>query len=553
MKHSIKKLVVLLLVAALALGVVACGPSSPSTGNNGGNETKPNKEVKFPLEEEVTLSLMVVDYSDNKDIAKELETNKLWQDIYKATNVKIEIITIPRGSIMNTINAKFMSNQEGDIILCPPAVISASDFSQMTESDLFLEISKYIDDEKLMPNFNNRVINGSEQLRAAMNAPDGGTYYIAGATGKTNVESNFWINNTWLKKMGKSVDDIKTIDDLEAVLTYFKNNDMNGNGDATDEVPYLVWDQDNNSHLDAFLSLYGIGTKWNLAKTADDGIYIEDGVVKFAYTSQNYKDAVKKLSDWYAKGLIYQQAFDADNGYNTLQKSNQIGLSTRAVPGSGTSDEWVALAPVSGTGYDAKFFVNPGYVSPTRVAALTRSCEEPEIALAWLDLFLSFETSVRTYYGEPEQGRYETVDGKLQINTLDSETEAAQADRQPSLFNLFQMFSSFNNDDYLNRIISSEKDIKRSGAYEMYKAAGALNTEIWPRPSMTDEVAAGINELKQDIFNTMATKRAAWITGKANIDAEWDAYIADMKAMKIDKYVELHQEAYNTYLAGIGK
>lgn len=45
------------------------------------------------------------------------------------------------------------------------------------------------------------------------------------------------INKSWLEKLGLEVP--KTWDDLTKVLTAFKNDDPNGNGEA-DEIPMLI-------------------------------------------------------------------------------------------------------------------------------------------------------------------------------------------------------------------------------------------------------------------------------------------------------------------------
>ena len=42
---------------------------------------------------------------------------------------------------------------------------------------------------------------------------------------------------------------------------------------------------------------------------------------------------------------------------------------------------------------------------------------------------------------------------------------------------------------------------------------------------------------------------ARWITGRGNVNAEWDAYVARLKSMGVDRYVEIHQAAEDRYLA----
>lgn len=554
MKQTAKKLLALLLAMIMVLSIAACTPTpsdestAPSGDSTPSNEATEAQGVKFPLDEEVTLSLMVVNVN-GYDIEEELEKNEFWQEIYEATNVKIEIISLPATETLQAVNGMFQSGKEGDIILLTKAVPNDADFCNMISNDLFLDLTEWIDDAELMPNLHERMFSVVPQSRGLITAPDGGVYCLpsANATEYSKLESPMYINKTWLDKAGYKVEDIKTIDQLEEVLTYFAEHDMNGNG-IDDEVPYLLCQANNNAHVEAFCSLYGIATKGN---TSDNGLFIEDGEVKFAYTSENYKAAVKKLNEWFEDGLVWDQAFTAtDSDFYAMIKTNNIGLCSRVSWPTG-GDEWVALNPVDVAGYDASFYVNPGIIATNKVVGLTRSCEEPEIALAWLDLFYSFEYSVRSYYGDESDGRYKYEDGKLVTISVDKETDAKLQEEQPHLFNLFQMFQCWTAEDYTQRIAMSETNQIKQATYDAYKAAGALNDEIWPRPLMEGDVSSQISELRTDIFMLVATKRAAWIDGSADIDAEWDQYIADMEKMNLDEFIELNQGAYDTYLEGI--
>lgn len=571
MKQTVKRLLALLLTALMLVSLAACQTDKPTEPSKQEETTlaptekptdkptdKPDDEttaeptepegVQFPLAEEVTLTFMVANM-DGRDIPAELEKMEFWQEIYEATNVKIEIIPLPKDETLNAVNAMFQANKEGDMILLTTSVKQDTDFCNMIDAGLFLDITEYVDDEKLMPNLHARVLDQIPQARGLITSPEGGIYCLPSlnATAYSKLESPMYINKTWLDKAGFKLEDIKTIDDLEKVLTYFAENDMNGNG-IDDEIPYALCQANNNAHVEAFSSLYGIATKGN---TSDNGLYVEDGKVKFAYTSENYKDAVKKLRDWYNKGLIWKEAFTAsDSDFYALIKTNNIGLCSRVSWPTG-GDEWVALLPVEVEGYKPSFYVNPGIIATNKVVALTRSCEEPEIALAWLDLFYSYEYSVRSYYGDEEDGRYDYVDGKLNVKSLSNEENAKLIEEQPTLFNLFQIYQCWTLEDYTDRIVMSDSNRIKQDTYEAYQKADALNKEIWPRPLMTADVASRMSELRTDIFNLVAVKRAAWIEGSADIDADWDQYIADLEKMNIDEFISLAQEAYDVYLEGM--
>ena len=571
MKHAMKQLIALLLVLLLVVGITACSTTSQGESNATnqgegntaeGSENNTTEEptqntveanqtedrgVQFPLENEVTLTMMVANVN-GVDYEKDLAKCAYWQDLYEATNVKVEIIAIPADDPLSTVNAMFQSGSEGDIILLQNTVKQDTDFCSMIANGLFMDITEYVDNPSLMPNLYERVFAESPETRGMMTAPDGGVYCLPtrNATTWSMLESPMYINKTWLDKAGMKVEDIKTIDDLEKVLTYFAENDMNGNG-IDDEIPFLLCQANNNAHVEAFCSLYGIPTKGG---TTESGLYIEDGEVKIAYTTQNYKDAILKLNDWYEKGLIWDQAFTATgNDFNAIVQTDTIGLCFRVNAPAG--DEYVALNPVSVDGYSPSFFVNPGIICTNKQVALTRSCEEPEIALAWLDLFYTYDSAVRVTYGEPTDGFYEIVDGELVLNDLSAEEKAEILEKTPNLQWLMQMITCRTSEDYAERIGMSDADMQKLTTYEAYDAAGALNDEIWPRPLMSEDVAVRLSELRTDIFNMINTKRASWIEGSADINAEWDQYIDDLNKMHIDEFVELNQEAYDVFLDSV--
>lgn len=87
-----------------------------------------------------------------------------------------------------------------------------------------------------------------------------------------------------------------TLEELEEILTAFTYDDPDGNG-KDDTVGMLP----NNSSDNQFLTLFGahgVTPSFNL---------IEDGELVAAPISQGYKDTLKLLNDWYEKGLIDEE------------------------------------------------------------------------------------------------------------------------------------------------------------------------------------------------------------------------------------------------------
>ena len=97
------------------------------------------------------------------------------------------------------------------------------------------------------------------------------------------------------------------------------------------------------------------------------------------------------------------------------------------------------------------------------------------------------------------------------------------------------------------RLVKSGASLNTQAAYDVYK--DYLNDEIWPRPYFGSDVSTRLGELRTDIFSLVNQKKADWITGNSDINAEWDAYCASLEKMGVAELVELMQGAYDNYKA----
>ena len=116
-----KKLFALLMAVVLVLGLVACAkpanptepqktdPKNPTNGTSAPTTTtEPALKVEFPLKEEITIKYVGPGHEASYvDFNKTLENNKLWQDVYKATNIKVEIVPC---ADLDTLSGMMQSN-----------------------------------------------------------------------------------------------------------------------------------------------------------------------------------------------------------------------------------------------------------------------------------------------------------------------------------------------------------------------------------------------------------------------------------------------------------
>lgn len=556
---SFKRVLSFLIAVVMLLGLAACGNDTPETTEpkettpvSGGDSTTPadttpveDDKISFPLKEEVTFDIMVKYDGDANEAAKNVP---FFQALYEATNVKINFISLPSDTVMNNINALFTAGQEGDAIM--NNIIGDADLMAMVDSGLIIPLDEYVDNAELMPNLNNRVFGESPESKGYITSADGHIYSLPryNALNGDYLESPLWINKLWLENVGMDVP--TSIAELEAVLVAFRDQDANGNGDPNDEIPLLFYNAHSLSHMEALLGMWGLATKDN---GSDYFVDIDDGKVVYVPTSEGYKDAIKTLNSWYEQGLIWSEAFTG-TGETFVALTNgdgetaKVGIWTTKNVSQALLDQYVQVEPFAAEGYDVEWFLHPGRLATKSKFCVTRSCENPEILMAWIDLFYDFQNSVHLFYGEENVG-WEYVDADSIMGPIvyadEAKNEEAMKQRPISVFG--DCPGAFTAAEYASEaLVLSDIVAVKNTSYEIYKPY--FDDEFWPRPYMDADDAARLNELRTDINNTVAMYKANWVMGVSDIDAEWDDYVKAIEKMGIGEYIEIIQRAYDQFV-----
>ena len=550
---KLKKLLALLLALIMAVSVAACGGGGDKEPANDQGDAGDGAvtEVVFPLAEQKEFTIIM---ANDADWDAQLEANPLWQDLQTKTNVKINIKRIPRTEAMVALNNMLLAKDHWDGIFS--LFMTDGEYSSLASAGKFMDVEEIITNPKICPNFVNRSMAGREdEILGALRTPDGGIYGLAGGNASEfgNLESPILLNKAWVEAAGKKVEDIKTIEDLEFLLDYWSKNDMNGNG-LDDEIPYLMYANNSQRHMEAFLGLYGVPTKDG---TYENYVTVVDGEVQFVPMMDEWKEAVKKLADWYSKGYIWEDAFAGPdvNTYfwDTILASPIpiVGMMTsQDASNENLNDEYVAIEPVKVEGYEAKWYIHPSLKNTKAQVAISKDCKDPEILLAWFDQFLSLENTIRYMYGEEGEGWEYTEEGKILVKSLTTEQQNELNEKTPSLKFITQAGVTLPTcrtaDDYANKLVRTEKQDKEDAIFDMYEPY--LTTESWPRPYFTTEQTEELAKIRTDIFNLITLKRAQWVTGVSDIDAEYDQFVKDLEKMNVDKMTAVMQDAYDNYI-----
>ncbi len=558
-----RKILSLLLALLMVVSLfTACGEKAPVEDEEEEIDAA-TATVTFPLEEPHTIDIM---FKGSYDFETNLEKSTYYNYLVEQTNVRVNPINLG-DEPMTTLNAMLSAGNEGDVIM--GGVLNDSQLMELAYGGFLLPIEDYIKNPDLMPNYHTRGLSTEPAAIGVMTAPDGHIYSVARISDGTDyqaLESPLTVNAKWVEASGA---DISTIEGFEEYLTWVRDNDANGNGNASDEIPFLLANDKANPYctLQAVMGWWGMPTK---NSTLDAYVTLVDGEVNFVPTMDSYKDAINVLSRWYQEGLIWNEFYTANaetfnaklNNYETCMYGATLYLYSHNTSYSFLDE--LAYAPIPEIeGYEPRIYFNCGTMGYKNTFTLTSSCDRPDIVLAWLDTFYSAEGSLAFHYNLDtdevpwykwnEDGTVTYIDYE---GVLDQEEQAQVWEDNPSMY---QMMGSYlwlkTAEDYEKGIwgdtaVGAQSDL--NNAYEnIYKPLNQVNEEPWPRPYFTEEVSEEIGILRVDIFNTVTEKEANWITGQADINADWDAFKAQMETLGVPRYVELLQDTYNVYLEAL--
>ncbi len=222
------------------------------------------------------------------------------------TNMNIEWDDVPQDGFAERKNLEFSS---GEL----PDVFYKSDISQLEaveygSSGILIPLEELL--EEYAPNLT-ALYEEYPEIKASITAPDGHIYALpALITLNAARTDKIWINKTWLDNLG--LKEPTNPDELIEVLTAFRDNDPNGNGEQ-DEVPMTSrnWGQLMNS----------MAGSWGLVNQMGYQLNIKDDQVNIWMTDDRLKEYLQFLNKLYTEGLM-------DRGIFTQEESIFVGNMT---------------------------------------------------------------------------------------------------------------------------------------------------------------------------------------------------------------------------------
>lgn len=352
------------------------------------------------------------------------------------------------------------------------------------------------------------------------------------------------LRKDWLEECGLDVPE--TYDELHDVLKAFKDKYN------CSSAIYM----NNNCTITTLTEGYNVAT-YNVSGSGGAGgsgsslpYYVEDGVVKCSFIEDGYRDYLTMIHDWYEEGLMDSDfvsiEYDPFSSYLSGQiTSDQMGV--WCTSGEGIDNYTVPVvcmaSPVQNKG-DKQHMTEMTLAPADDIAAISVSsaCEDPDIAMAWLDYWFS-EDGI-AFYNFGLEGTDYTLDESSTPKFTDAVVNnefglsASNYMRCRCAFGTMPSLMLRYRSAYLNSDLVNE-------AWDVWTSNLDGTMAISSNVTMTTEQKEAETYKATDIMTYANQMISQFCNGDADIDTQWDTFVSQLKDMGIEECIELEQAAYD--------
>lgn len=457
--------------------------------------------------------------------------NNLWffQQIEEKTNTHVDFTMVKDGDFQTQLNLMFISGKYMDMILRGSTDIEDYGVNQ----GLLMPLDEYIT-EDIMPNYVSRLNlnNAGDSIPAS----DGHSYYI-GYLIAQNVNHNgtWYINTTLLDQLGLEVP--TTIDEYTNVLRKFKEAGIKYplSTSTFGYGPETIWNE---------FASFGVPENYAFYHITDDD------KVEFTGTMSGWRACVEWLHMLYEEGLLDPECLTQDSNL-WANKVNAGEVASfpylRLINTALTPDvykDFKSILPPADPTYGAA--VSAILEVPEQGAILTSTNANPVASLKWIDAQLETETMMVAANGK--------VGEQIQLND-EGKYEVINVPENNGLYSFVPvtMGQFFAPGEYYTQIYQmAPHRVERYLDSEMYAAAGVLEHKSYQYVSklskMDNEDAIEAANIYTELKKFMEESVTDFIKNGVT-DESYNAFVETAKAIGVERYIELYQNAYDAYLA----
>lgn len=542
-----KRILALLLALTMAITcLAACSKKEDPSGDattkeEATGDTTEDNTVDVPTgrvvttlpitDEKVTFTCFWPTNTTLANVVPDPNDTYFYQELEKRTNVHIEWQCPAAGEELTAFNLMIASGELTDLIYYQTGQY-ADGLDAAIDDGYFLDLTELIPVNA--PNYYYVINNHSDAVRKATVTDSGriaAVYGIPNAD-ETSIWYGLYIREDWLDELGLEMPE--TYDDLEKVLIAFRDE----------------------KGVTAPMSLCSLGYNMDNSMSAGYGVTSSfmqvDGTVKYGPIEEGWYKYLTTMNKWYSEGLI-------DPDYMTISYwivdtalvlTGQTGvfpsmyslISSQYYPSMEEGAKLTALtSPKENAGDQLHIRLEDYPIG--NAYCISTSCENPEVALQWMDYLFSEEGVNFANYGVEGYTFNYDENGDPQY------TEVVTANTELGL-DFFQAVSYY--------CIPAARPVLQEGSRELllipeedlacFNIWGEADTDyLLPYGmGMSSAESQELAKIMADISTYMRENTNKFITGTRPLD-EWDDYVNTIKGMNVDRAIELYQVALGRY------
>ena len=469
-------------------------------------------------------------------------------EVEKQTGVHLEILGIENAGWTEKMNLSFASGDLPDIFL---SGLSASDAAKYGMAGQLIPLNDLID--TYAPNAK-RLLESLPDAIRNVTASNGNIYYMPAynLTARDMIHRSGSINMAWLEALG--LESPKTLDAFHEALLAIRDNDCDGDGDASNEIPMSFIFNMEATNCASLIPLSAFGYVSHLHDVID-GKYV------YVPMQDNYRQYLKFMHTLWEEGLLDPETFTQNNDQYTAKIQNYVlGVATPGDMHANFLEEekkaaYSLVGPLTSTFNDTPCWIAQPFEGGHSFA-ITNKCADPETAVKLLDYFYSDICSTMTKCG-PQAGTWNGEGGWSRVENNDG-TVSYHLDYDKERYTGFWDFRIKNGLMNMPFVYASNQaaivtgaDYYASRVSEMIFSSGCYDARRFGYPvgiSFTEEEQSML-AMYVLLDDFVEREVAGFITGDKDIqdDAVWADYLASIEAMDVRTMIEIRQQAYDRW------
>ena len=469
-------------------------------------------EQTYPLDTDTVLDVWFAEiaYSSSYKSAAEAP---LFKALSEQTGVTVNWIEPAAGSDTATAyNLMMMSGEDlPDIIwsadICNNAAIYLDD-------GVIVDLTEYMNEE-YAPNL--MALYEANPALASNYMTDDGRVYGFPSINEATSWYGPWIRSDWLAEC--ELDVPETIDDWTEMLTAFKEK-YNAQFSCIANFQTL------------FLGSYGL-----INYTQNNGFILDDGQVVYCYETENYREFLTQMNEWYAAGLLDPDwlsndqttliAKCADNQVGAIGAFQVTGAGIgAALAPSGADNPWIPVGYPKKSADSERSLVCSGLDALSMASAITTECEDVETAVRFLDFLYSDAGMTLINFGiEGESFEYGENGNPQYTDTFlhGPEGMVEYARRYTAIVGNCPGVKTAAAGNARNDAASNEAEATWKGDWTNAEWAEYLMPILSPTEEETDAITDKLSALTTNVSENMYN----FIIGERSLD-EFDAYVDEL-------------------------